>query len=399
MRLKLIAIFSVVVLIVGGLSYGLVRAMVGGKSDPAEANRALTAAVAQLQVEGLATERWITGRALDAKVRQPFSLGTPDAKGGAATEASNTVRDAANTAPELQGVQPALVAIVDDKGIVLGRNGSQLMRGDDLGKVYPGLLKSLEAGVPGSDLWLNRARNEQLFASYAPIRGEDGKLLGALVVASLVNDERMSTASHKTSGEQLLLATRGEGGAVQVVAKSDGASGLAPTLESKSGDAVGKILETGQPLDLAGFPDGTIAVGRPLDGYGDGRRAVLVAVVAPRGGSLAAGLLWPILGVTALGIVMVIVFASLLDLWISRPIQELEDGLLAIINGKTDLRFELEHPLLGGLAFRINSLLNQLFGVQEDETDEQGRVVGGAPPPAPQPEAAPGTPDAPSPDA
>lgn len=397
MRLKLIAIFSVVVLIVGGLSYGLVRAMVGGKSDPAQANRALTAAAAQLQVEGLATERWIIGRALDPKVRQPFSLGTPDARGGAATEASNTVRDAANGAPELQGVQPALVAIVDEKGIVLGRNGSQLMRGDDLGKVYPSLHKALEAGVPGSDIWLNRQRNEQLFASYAPIRGEDGKLLGALVVASLVNDERMSTASNKTSGERLLLATKGEGG-VQVVAKSSAASDLAATLETKSGDAVSKILETGQPLDLAGFPDGTVAVGRPLDGYGDGRRAVLVAVVAPQGGSLAAGLLWPILGVTALGVVMVIVFASLLDLWISRPIQELEDGLLAIINGKTDLRFELEHPLLGGLAFRINSLLNQLFGVQEDETDEQGRVVGGAPPPAPQPEAA-QPPDASSPEA
>ena len=28
---------------------------------------------------------------------------------------------------------------------------------------------------------------------------------------------------------------------------------------------------------------------------------------------------------------------------------------------------------VGGLVFRINSLLNQLLGVQEDETDDQGR--------------------------
>jgi hypothetical protein len=43
------------------------------------------------------------------------------------------------------------------------------------------------------------------------------------------------------------------------------------------------------------------------------------------------------------------------------------------MNGKTDLRFEIEHAEYGGLVFRINSLLNQLFGVQEDETDDQGR--------------------------
>ena len=45
----------------------------------------------------------------------------------------------------------------------------------------------------------------------------------------------------------------------------------------------------------------------------------------------------------------------------------------AILNGRTDLRFEIEHAELGGLVFRLNSLLNQLMGVQEDDTDEDGR--------------------------
>ena len=63
----------------------------------------------------------------------------------------------------------------------------------------------------------------------------------------------------------------------------------------------------------------------------------------------------------------------LLGNYLSRPIEELEEGLLAILNGKTDLRFEIEHAELGGLVFRLNSLLNQLMGVQEDDTDEEGR--------------------------
>ena len=48
----------------------------------------------------------------------------------------------------------------------------------------------------------------------------------------------------------------------------------------------------------------------------------------------------------------------------------LEEGLLAILNGQADKRFELDHAELGGLAFRIDQLLNQLMGVEEDPTDE-----------------------------
>jgi hypothetical protein len=51
----------------------------------------------------------------------------------------------------------------------------------------------------------------------------------------------------------------------------------------------------------------------------------------------------------------------------------IEEGLLAILNGQSDKRFELDHPDLGGLAFRIDQLLNQLMGVEEDTTDEEGR--------------------------
>ena len=56
--------------------------------------------------------------------------------------------------------------------------------------------------------------------------------------------------------------------------------------------------------------------------------------------------------------VLVIAGGVLLGNYISQPISELEDGLLAIINGSSDLRFQIEHDELGGLVFRINSLLN-----------------------------------------
>ena len=80
----------------------------------------------------------------------------------------------------------------------------------------------------------------------------------------------------------------------------------------------------------------------------------------------------PILYVTALGVVLVFIGGWLLGSYIMAPDRALEEGLLAIINGQTDKRFQLEHAELGGLAFRIDQLLNQLLGVEEDTTDDDG---------------------------
>jgi hypothetical protein len=74
-----------------------------------------------------------------------------------------------------------------------------------------------------------------------------------------------------------------------------------------------------------------------------------------------------------LGFLLVIIAGWLLGSYIDRPINQLEEGLLAILNGQTDRRFEMDHAELGGLAFRIDQLLNQLMGIEEDTTDEQGR--------------------------
>jgi hypothetical protein len=111
----------------------------------------------------------------------------------------------------------------------------------------------------------------------------------------------------------------------------------------------------------------------PLEGYKSDNRAILFAAVPASLVSSLGSLLWPVFGVAALGILLVVVGGFLLGNYLSRPIAELEDGLLAIINGNSELRFQIEHPELGGLVFRVNSLLNALMGVPEDTTDEEGR--------------------------
>lgn len=375
MRGKLIAVFSTVVLIVGVLSYALARAIASKDvGDQEDAPRALNAGMAELHVQGLSMERWLGAQALDPKLRDPFKAGTAGARAEAATNEANRLADAATASPELGGVQPTVVLFVSAKGVVLGRNGSALMRGDDLGKVYPRLLEAMTAGKTGSDVWVNRARNEQLLASYVPIRDEDGATwLGAVVVGTSLNDERLKNASDRTSG-RYLIAVVPNGDALDVVAKSTGtpAALTEALIKSPAKERALSALNTGQMVDLDGLPEGYSAKTRPLEGYGE-RSALLVCATAQDQSELIRALLWPALGVTLLGLVLVVLASVIIDTYLSRPISELEEGLLAIMNGKTDLRFEIEHAELGGLVFRINSLLNQLLGVQEDDTDEQGR--------------------------
>src|SRR3954452_801105 len=80
MRGKLIAVFAVVVLVVGGLSYALTRATLGDLSTPGETPRALAGASAQLQVDGLVLERWLAGEVTNPKLREPFNAGTESAR-------------------------------------------------------------------------------------------------------------------------------------------------------------------------------------------------------------------------------------------------------------------------------------------------------------------------------
>lgn len=376
MRGKIFGVFAVVVLVVVGLSYALTRALVADLPAPGggDASRSVTAVTAQLKLDGLVLERWLAERAADPKLREPFNAGTAPARADAAMNTANAVRDAAASSPELSSMSPALVVLVDAKGVVLSRNASATMRGDDLGAVYPALKDALQKGITGSDAWVSPARNEQLLASYAPIRGPDGAVLGGLVLGTALNDGRLTAVSDRMGGGMVVAVVR-KGDAVDAIAKTGAVPGdVLPQLTAPAArEGIMKALSSGQSVDLGGLSKGYSASSHALEGYGDGRSAAIVGIAKAEAPQLLKALLWPSLGVLVFGLVLVGIAAYLLDLYISRPVAEMEEGLLAIMNGKTDLRFEIEHAEYGGLVFRLNSLLNQLFGVQEDETDDQGR--------------------------
>jgi methyl-accepting chemotaxis protein len=374
MRIKLIAVNSLIVVIVSLLSFLLVRSALGtatGNKDElsAQAEDAANGAASRLQLDGLRAERWLAAAASEAATLDALSKATATARGDAATTQCDALVSRMKNASLFDRNVPTLVAIVDANGRIVGRNNSSLSRGDDLASANSGLSATLRTGQSGSDVWYERDR---YLASYVAVRDDQGKIVGSLVIGRPLNDT-LSRVSEATTGRPIVLVVpKGDG--FEVVGHSAlQAAQLDEGVQSASKDMLKNALGH-QQTDVIRQADLLMAAA-PLAAFGEGQRALIV-VAAPA--SLIADptmfVLLPILGALAMGIVLVVVASWMLGSYITRPINMLEEGLLAILNGQTDKRFELEHSELGGLAFRIDQLLNQLMGVEEDTTDAEGRV-------------------------
>jgi hypothetical protein len=331
-----------------------------------------------VQLNCLRAERWLAAVAGEPATVDALSKATASARGDAASKVCDDLISRMKGSALFERNVPTFVSLVDGTGHIAGRNGSNLGRGDDLAGIYAGLKASIANGHNGSDIWYEKDR---YLASYAVVRDEQGKVIGALVIGRPL-DDTLSRISEATASRPLVIVVpKGDG--FDVVAHSaQQQPELDASINGIAKSTLANALSHLQP-DVLRDGDNLIAIA-PLTSFEDGKRALLVAsspaalIADPTGLAL-----WPILGALALGLVLVFVAGWLLGNYITRPINMLEEGLLAILNGQADKRFELDHAELGGLAFRIDQLLNQLMGVEEDTTDEEGRVSRSPAKPAP----------------
>jgi hypothetical protein len=374
MRIKIIAINALIVALVGLLSFLLVRSALssaaGNKDQMAqEAQNDVNGAAARLQLDGLRTERWLSGAAAEQSTLDALTKASPSARGDAATSRCNDIFNKMKNEPMFEKNVPTLVALVDTSTKIVGRNNTNMSRGDSIGS-YAGLKATLATGQSGSDIWYEA--KDHVLASYVVVRDATGTVVGALVASRPLNDS-LSRVSDATTGKALdVVVPSGDG--FEVVGNSAAHQAELDAAITKSAKEMLKNALAHQQTDNVRDGDFIIAAS-PLSALADGKRALIVAS-APAAliqdpSSLA---LMPIFGGVAIGIMLVIVGGWLLGNYITRPINLLEEGLLAILNGQADKRFELDHAELGGLAFRIDQLLNQLMGVEEDTTDSEGRV-------------------------
>lgn len=366
MRNKIIAVNAVIVIIVGLLAFAIVKTQVSLATSSTDqlkrsAQRDAAAISTKLQLDALRAERWLSTKAAEPATHALLTKATHGARADAARQLSDQI---ANEAPAALGAKPSIVAVVDSNGKILGRNGSDLGRGSDVAETYPAFKEALAKTAPGSDVWNDTKRADQYVASYVPVRDDANRSM-MLVLGVALNDA-LARVAEASAGRGVLLVT-------------DSGDILANT---PTGEDVKKAVQEGAAEVRTAITTGTVIGGvsgklrfaaAPLDGFGEKKTAV-VAVAPASLVEGASGIPYSILGVMALGLVLVVAGGWFLGHYISRPIAALEEGLLAILNGQTDKRFELDHAEVGGLAFRIDQLLNQLMGVEEDNTDEHGRV-------------------------
>jgi hypothetical protein len=369
-RNKIIAVNAIIVVIIGLLSFVIVRSSLSSSAgNPAQlsalAKHDAQAAAARFQLDGLRVERFLAGKANESATLDAINKGTPTARGEAATALCDQIMSVAKG--QFEGAVPSLVELVDQNGKIVGRNGSTMGRGDDLAAAYPGLKDALAKSKSGSDVWSNKERNDQYLASYVPIV-DGGQVKGALVMGTTLNDE-LARVSDGTTGRPLVLVVSVKDD-LAIAAHSANAEALTEAVTKVKGDIKGAITSGHTGVATS---DGLALGAAPLESLGDGKRGAILSSaptsLIPDAGAMA----YPILGVMGLGLVLVVIGGWLLGNYIQGPIATLEEGLLTILNGQTDKRFELDHAELGGLAFRIDQLLNQLMGIEEDTTDDEGR--------------------------
>jgi hypothetical protein len=366
MRNKIIAVNAVIVLIVGLLAFAIVKTQLSLATSSTDqlkrsAQRDALGVAAKLQLDALRTERWLAAKAAEPPTRAWLTKATADARADAARQLADQI---ASSAPAALGAKPSIVAVVDSSGKILGRNGSDLGRGDDVAATYPAFKQALDKTAPGSDVWTDTKRADQYITSYAPVRDDNNRTM-MLVVGVALNDALARVTEAAAGRGVLLVNANGD-----VLATTQTTDAIKQVVKDSSADV--KAALASATVKTGGKDDVHFAV-VPLDGFGDKKTAVVaVAPTSLLDGS--SGIPVSILGAMALGLILVVAGGWFLGNYISRPVAALEEGLLAILNGQSDKRFELDHAELGGLAFRIDQLLNQLMGVEEDNTDEQGRV-------------------------
>lgn len=267
-----------------------------------------------------------------------------------------------------RGGPPAVVAITDDTGRVIARNlNPNLMNGDDITRAVPSVRMAL-TGTASTDVWRKEDENLVLQVGVAPIRSAEGRVLGVLVVGyDLSNGLASAEAERLGRGVAFVVGDR-----MYSSSLSEGADTLSGYLLGDGLAATAAARDTGgisAPFRVTIAGTEYVGVVGPLSGTTGVAMAVLGDRSAQAAKASPANYILILMGV---GLIIVLAYGFLLGGTFLKPIEQMEEGILAIINGRTDLRLQIESNEFGGLAYRINQLLNVFTNTQE--LDESGRV-------------------------
>lgn len=379
MRLKIIAGNLVAVLLLGLVSY----LVVGSDLEKALSNR-VRAQIGNdqvlidrsLRLTALEFVNLVKTRAADGDVKAVF--GALDEEGRRTRAFESAERSSAWFGDPARGTRgrPDIIVFTDDSGKVLARNADRnRMYGMKIDTSVAAVRRTLQDGEARHDVWKKDDEGKLLELAVAAIRSEEGTLVGTLIVgydysngfaqsegkrlggrdvAFFVDDKVYSSSLDETVAKQLRSHAFSTGQSDIAAAYAGNPSGVW-SLKLGGDDYLGAV---GQ---LPEAPSAKVAYGVLAN-----RSEIVGEVSSP------TKVILTLMVVFAL---VVIGYGFMVGNQIVHPVEQMEEGVLAAINGNTSLRLDTSSPDFGGLAYRINQLLNVMTGVSEGESeDEQGRT-------------------------
>lgn len=268
------------------------------------------------------------------------------------------------------GRTPEIVAITDSNGLVVSRDVDPNAEpvGVNLGDTFSSVGRALE-GNAVRDIW--SWNNFLLDVAIAPIQSR-GVVVGALLVGYDISNGvaqadrdmfRLEVAYMMQQDDtwNLHSASVASGVARTTLREQIGSQQEAINTSMTSREAVFIDMELdGDPyIALAGvlsssdasIPAGYLLMASVKDLRAPASQSILIFFFA-LGGAL-----------------LVIVVGFLLGSHFLAPVEQIEEGILRVINGDLEHRFEVRSSEFGGLAYRVNQLVAELTG--EEEVEEE----------------------------
>jgi len=374
MRLKLIAGNLIVVLLVGLGSYLVVRTQLQTRlsrvlEERIDEDSELFAR--SWRADGARLVEGISDRASSSQVGHVFTASGEEKRRRRAFSVAQAVSQWFQNPARGRGGRPHIVAVIDETGRVIARDTDpNRMFGRSLLNSVPVVRQVLRSGAARYGIWLDQDKLVQV--AVAAVRNDDGGIVGTLLVgydlsngfakreAKLIGHDLLFITSDKIYSTSTSVGLRD---ALQQALYS---TPLDPgTRAALQGKRTMSWKTTLRGEDYVGVTASLPHVSGVEAGY---------VILAHHGKSTElAGVATMILWLTLLGLIGVAIYGFIVANNIMDPIERMEDDVLAVINGRGDVRLEIETAELGGLSYRVNQLINMFMGVAEE--DEEGRAV------------------------
>jgi hypothetical protein len=288
------------------------------------------------------------------------------------------------------GKKPDLVFLTDRNGVVLARNTTPTAcpTGKNVSETITVVGNALQGG-PAYSLWSpdDKAfgKNAVADATKCPLMNTgllemaaapvwvDDEIAGVFVAGFEVSNG-VAHEKKRLLGFDVAVSTRGE---TYSSSLSDETARQALETQLKGvSDKMKTSIATGKPseiVDLDVEGEDYLAVIAPAANADPKDEIAYVIMGSINDSDFFSGSLIVLLIITIVAAILVLVIGFALAAHFMRPIMAIEEGLLKIINGEYEHRFDVKSAEVGGLGFRINQLIGVLTGEEEQADDDEQR--------------------------